>query len=201
MFAWGVDLWADILDSLPWLQPIGDALGWLIGQLGTLVGLPLAWLAFAAIVYVRTSAERSPGARVAALQRRWRRLPRWSRRLALRAAGDVLERWQPVVDAARLIARAGIVMLALYLFAFAVTNAAGDWLTFAAYRLLGPHETTWWFGASDGIALAASTVVAVLQFPLIAAAFDASVERSTRGASAEEDSSTANSSTSPAGTR
>lgn len=201
MFAWGVDLWAGIVDSLPWLQPVGDALGWLLGQVGTLIGLPLAWLAFAAIVFVRTSANASPDERLAGLRRRWRRLPRWSRQVALRAAAGVLERWQPVVDAARLIAGAGILMLATYLLAFAVTQVSGEWLTFAAYRSLGPHEVGWWFGASDGIALGAATVVAVLQFSLIAAAFDASVERSTRGDSAAEESSTANSSTSPAGTR
>lgn len=201
MFAWAVDTWNGIFDALPWLAPVGDAIGWVVGQFGTLVALPLAWLGVAAIVYIRTATKEAASERTARLRRRWRRLPRWTRRLLLWAASDTVERWQPVADAARLIVRSGAIPVGLYVFAFAVVQAAGDWITFGVYRLLGPHETGWWFGASDLIQLAVLAVVAVLQIALVAAAFDHSVKRSTIDRSASEDTSTTGSSMSPAGTR
>ena len=59
-----------------------------------------------------------------------------------------------------------------YLLAFAVITAASEWLSMLVYRLLGPHDTNWWYGASDAIELGVSAVLAVLQVAVVAAAFD-----------------------------
>lgn len=201
MFGWAVDSWTAIVDALPWLAAVGDAIGWVVGQFGTLVGLPLAWLAFAAIVYVRAAVRPTPDARTASLRRRWRRLPHWMRRVLTTATAGTTERWQPVADAGRLILHAGWPAIGLYLFAFAVVEAVQGWLAFGLHRLLGPHDTRWWFGASDGVAFAASTVTAVLLVALVAAAFDHSVKRSTDPGSDAERTSTAGAESSPAGTK
>jgi hypothetical protein len=174
MFAWAVDGWAAIRDEFAWLAVIGDAIGWVVSQVGTVVGLPLAWLAFASIVYFGTMPRSSrPGpASVRAASERWQRLPVWIRAVGTAVSAGILDRWRPVALAARLIWRSGPIAIGTYLFAFAVLTASTDWIRVGVYRLLGPHETGWWFGASDVIALGMSAIVGVLQVALVAAAFD-----------------------------
>lgn len=174
MFAWAVDGWATLRQDNGWLEVAGDILGWTLGQAGTLVALPLAWLAFASIIYFGTMprSRRPAPTRVARLSQRWSRMPVWVRRIGAAVSAGVLDRWGPIALAARLIWRSGPVALGTYLLAFAVVTAAGEWLTLVVYRLLGPHETAWWFGASDAVQLGVMSVVAVLQISLVAAAFD-----------------------------
>lgn len=180
MFAGIVDAWAELRGDFSWLRVVGDGLGWVWAQVGTLVGLPLAWLAFAAIVYVGTiprfSRPEAKAARTAAAARaateRWSRMPVWVRRIGSAVSSGFLERWRPVGLAARLIWRTGPIAVGTYLLAFAVIGAASEWLRMLVYRLLGPHETSWWFGASDAVELGIDALVAVLQIVLVAAAFD-----------------------------
>lgn len=174
MFAWAVDGWAGLVDSLPWLGTAGDIVGWTLGQTGTLIALPLAWLAIASIVYFGTMprSRRPAPAGVTRAGARWSRMPVWLRRIGMRLASGFVERWAPVALAARLIWRSGPLALGTYLLAFAVVTAVGNWLTLLTYRLLGPHETGWWFGASDLVQLGVMAVTAVLQVALVAAAFD-----------------------------
>ena len=174
MFAWAVDAWAGIRADFAWLGTIGDAVGWVIAQVGTHVALPLAWLAFASIIYfgVMPRSTRPEPAPARAVSDRWSRLPVWLRRLGAALSSGFLDRWRPVGLAARLIWRSGPIAIGTYLLAFAVLTTAAEWLRFALYRLLGPHDLAWWFGASDGVELVTDSVVAVLQVALVAAAFD-----------------------------
>lgn len=174
MFAWAVDAWADLREAFGWIGGIGDAIGWLVSQFGTIVGLPLAWLAFASIIYFGTMPRsRRPENRVVrAAGERWSRMPVWLRTLGAAAGSGAMDRWRPVALAAQLIWRSGPVAVGGYLLAFAVTAAAGEWLAMLVYRLLGPHDTLWWFGASDLVAFGIDVVVGVLQVAVVAAAFD-----------------------------
>lgn len=172
MFAWAVDGWAGLVEALPWLGPAGEILGWVLGQTGTLIALPLAWLAIASIIYFGTMPRTAPPATVAKAGERWSRMPVWVRRIGAKVVSGIVDRWGPVALAARLIWRSGPVALGTYLLAFAVVTAAGAWLQLVIYRLIGPHETDWWYGASDAVELTVVAVTAVLQVCLVAAAFD-----------------------------
>ena len=174
MFAWAVDGWAGIIDSVPWLGTAGEIVGWTFGQTATLIALPLAWLAIASIVYFGTMprSKRPALGGVSRASARWSRMPVWVRSIGARLAAGIVERWAPVALAARLIWRSGPLALGTYLLAFAVVTAVGSWLRLVAYRLLGPHETGWWYGASDVVELGVMAVTAVLQVCLVAAAFD-----------------------------
>jgi hypothetical protein len=174
MFAWAVDGWADLRASLSWLGGVLDAIGWAVGQFGTLVGLPLAWLAFASIIYfgAMPRSARAPSARLAEAGSRWSRMPGWLRRVAQAIAAGLLDRWRPVALAARLIWNAGPIVLGSYLLAFTALQVGEAWARLLIYRLVGPHPTGWWFGASDGIELAVAIVFGVLQVTLVAAAFE-----------------------------
>jgi hypothetical protein len=174
MFAWAVDGWASLVDSLPWFASANEIVGWMLGQAGTLIGLPLAWLAIASIVYFATlprSTGPASGA-VAKVSERWSRMPVWARRIGMTVSSGLVDRWGPVTLAARLIWRSGPIALGTYLLGFAVVTAAGEWLSLVVYRLLGPHDTGWWFGASDAVQLGVAAITAVLQVCLVAAAFD-----------------------------
>jgi hypothetical protein len=174
MFAWAVDGWATLVDSFAWFAVANEFTGWLLGQLGTLIGLPLAWLAIASIIYFGTMprSRRPASAALSRVSARWAGMPVWARRLGTTISSGLVDRWGPVTLAARLIWRSGPVALGLYLLGFAVVTAATEWLSLAIYRLLGPHETGWWYGASDAVQLVVSAITAVLQVVLVAAAFD-----------------------------
>lgn len=174
MVGWVVDGWADVREQFAWIGAFGDAIGWTWSQVGIVVGLPLAWLAFASIVYFGTMPRSSrPGpARLRAASERWERLPVWMRAAGTSIASGAVDRWRPVALAARLIWRSGPIAIGTYVFGFAVLTTGGQWLGIGIYRLLGPHATGWWFGASDVIELGIAAIVAVLQIALVAAAFD-----------------------------
>lgn len=174
MFAWAVDGWASLVDSLSWFAVANEFTGWVLGQLGTLVGLPLAWLAIASIIYFGTMprSRRPAPPTVSRVSARWAGMPVWVRRLGTTVSAGLVDRWGPVTLAARLIWRSGPVALGVYLLGFAIVTAASEWLSLGIYRLLGPHDTGWWYGASDAVQLAVSAVTAVLQVVLVAAAFD-----------------------------
>lgn len=180
MFAWIVDGIAELRESFAWFAFLGDAAAWLASAVGTVIVLPLAWLALAAIVYAGVLPRRvRRSTRAARLQvaaeRRWRRMPRPVRVLGTALSSGFRERWEPIATALSLVWRNGPVRLGIYIFAFAVLTVAGQWLTGLVYQLAGPHDTGWWIGMSDPINLLIAVIVTPLQFILVAAAFDESL--------------------------
>jgi hypothetical protein len=202
LFAWAVDGWAAIREAFSWIGVIGDAIGWAVAQVGTLIGLPLAWLAFASIIYFGTMPRTSrPGlATVRAVSERWSRLPVWARRLGSAVSAGFLDRWRPVTLAARLIWRSGPIAMGTYLLAFAIITAAGEWLRMAVYRLIGPHDTPWWMGASDVIELGLDAVLAVVQIAVVAAAFDHALRSDAADAIVDEAGDAVSAAAAPAAT-
>jgi hypothetical protein len=87
-------------------------------------------------------------------------------------SGGLLERWQPIATALRLIWRAGPVTMGVYVLAFGVLAVAADWLFVGVNRLLGPHDLGWWRAWGDPLGLLFDVVVFPLQVCLVAAAFD-----------------------------
>lgn len=182
MFAWAVDAWAALREQFSGIALAGDAVAWVWNQFGTLVGLPLAWLALASIVYFGTMPRSARPSRAASTARsRWERMPVWLRRLGTALTSGIVERWHPVALAARLIWRSGPIVLGGYLLGFAVVTAATEWLKIGIFRLIGPHDTNWWAGASDAVGLGVAAIVATLQVALVAATFDRAL-RSDRAA-------------------
>lgn len=197
MFAWAVDGWAQLRAASDLLVWVTDAVAWIAQQLGEVVAQPLAWLALGAIVLAgampaarrRQSPTRSArqarlDAARAATTARWRGLGPRTRRLLEWLVSGFLERWQPVATAARLIWGAGPIALGVYVLAFSVLTVATEWLRYAVYHVLGPHDGGWWGAIEQPIELAIATVVFPLQLCLVAAAFDFCVralQRSTEG--------------------
>ena len=174
-----------VIDSARELfAPIGwvaDGLGWLLAQAGTVLGLPLAWLTLAGIVYAVTSVRRTPHERMLALGRRWARLPRVVRKRLTEFASDLAGRWVPIATSVRLLWAGGIITIGLFVLAYAALDTSTLWLRFGIDRLIGPHELAWWFASDAVIGLAIDAIVEPLRISLIAAAWGYFLLRSTAG--------------------
>ncbi len=182
MFAWAVDGWAQLQLSFTWITWLSDAFAFIARQLGEVIFQPLAWLALAAIVLggalplvkraqTRARASRLDAARESAT-RGWNRIGPRTRRILSWPFGGLVERWQPIATALRLIWRAGPVAMGLYVLLFGVLTVGAEWLRFVLYRALGPHELSWWGAWEQPIGLVLDLVVFPLQVCLVAAAFD-----------------------------
>jgi hypothetical protein len=200
MFAWAVDGWAEFRAATTWLA---DGIAWIAEHALPLITLPLAWLAFAAIIYFGTLPRhtRPASPTVSVVQQRWAAAPLWLRRLGTAISSGFLDRWRPVALAARLIWAAGPFAIGLYLLAFAVVTAIGDWLRLLIFRLAGPHPVGWWYGASDGYEVAVQAVVGVLQVALVAAAFEYALRSSAAAALVEKAGDAVSSAAAPGATR
>ena len=178
MFAWAVDGWAHLQADYAILQALGDAWEWIAHQLGEVVFQPLAWLALASIVLAGALplARRRRQARMSRLREattaRWRRVGPRTRRILMLPVNDLVERWQPIGTALRLIWRAGPVTLGVYVLAFAVLTVGGGWLQFVIYHAFGPHEEFWWLAWDEPLTLLLGVLTFPLQICLVAAAFD-----------------------------
>jgi len=178
MFAWAVDGWASLRESIPAIDWASEAWGWITRQLGEAVFQPLAWLALAAIVLAGTLTiprGRSRGRLAAvgeAAARRWRAIGPRTRRILTWPVNGLRERWEPIASAFRLVWRAGPVVMGGYVLAFGVLTVGAEWLRFAVFHLLGPHELRWWIAWDEPIGLAIDALVYLVQLCLVAAAYD-----------------------------
>jgi hypothetical protein len=179
MFAWAVDGWEHTLDAVPFLRWLADGWDWITRQLGEAIFQPLAWLALAAIVLAgalplaarRRRRTRLDEARTSAT-RRWMTIGPRTRRMLMWPVNGFLERWRPIATAFRLIWGAGPVVMGIYVLAFGVLTIGTEWLKWAIYHALGPHEFGWWVAWDQPIGLLVDVAIFVPQIALVAAAFD-----------------------------
>jgi hypothetical protein len=179
MFAGIVDAWAQLTIDVPVIGILSDAWAWIARQLGEAVFQPLAWLALAAIVLAGALplvSRRQRRSRINemgdAAQRRWKTLGPRTRRILMWPFTGLVERWQPIATALRLIWRAGPLVMGTYVIAFGVLTIGTEWMRYGIYRALGPHSLGWWFAWDQPIGLVIDTVIFLLQICLVAAAFD-----------------------------
>lgn len=139
--------------------------------------LPAAWLLVAGVVYLRSlehlAEERVVPVRLeAALRARLARLPRLLQRRAKVAAEDWSDVWGPLSSAGRLVLRAGPLDLAVFVAAYGILYAAGQWLTRGLYAALGAHDSLFWFTVDPIAALGVSALVEPVRIVLLAVVFD-----------------------------
>jgi hypothetical protein len=186
---WFADVRAGMTGFLEPVAVVWDGIGWVLTQVGDVVLLPVAWLTLAGVVYGRALAESAARRRAAgprhALDRvharaadRLRALPGGVRRRAADVGEDLLSRWRPLVDAVRLIWRAGVIPMGLFVLAYTVLEAGTSWLLLAGVRVVGPHDLdAWWMNADDMLDFGVATLLEPLRICLIAAAYDLCLRR------------------------
>lgn len=160
------------------LAPLGfawAAIEWLLGEVGGLILLPVAWLTIAGVIYgqaVTAQALRIRGRRIARIRARYRLLPQGVRKRSLDLWQQVTARFRPIGNALVLMWRAGPLLVGGYVFAFVALAAAEDWLIVGLSRAAGPHFIQWWLFALPAITLLVTVFIEPIRMSIIAATYD-----------------------------
>ncbi|MEV6282935.1 hypothetical protein [Kribbella sp. NPDC051770] len=184
LWQWGHDAYGWVLDhvlGVERIREIWDAVtGFVaagIGDLWSAAVLPLMWITMTAVIYGRVvpKAERIEQLRwrFDRISNRWQRTPRLVQAAGNSMVSDWRDRWRPVRDAFRLVARSGIRPMLGYFLAWAVvTYAAGAvWILLRDY-VVGPQSLAFWMVIDEPIELAVEALKIMLQIALLAAAYD-----------------------------
>lgn len=192
---WLQGLWETLLTHA---GPVAAALHWCgaaIVALVPVVALPIGWLTVAAVIYSRALDQDDPATRARVvgrlrrgdrLRKRWVRLHPVARNRSRELMADLMARVRPLVDAVRMMARAGLAPMSVYVLAYAVVAAAPSWLFWAITRVVGPHPLAWWRVVDEPIDLLCQAVVEPVRIVLVAAAFAFCVRRFARAGSADD---------------
>lgn len=197
-----------------WWNASGAALGVLISA----VGLSLAWIAVASVVFgtpftpTWASARRAVlgergGSRMASMlergQPRWQRIPGLVQVRLAELVREQVGRFGPIVDAGRLILHGGAVPIAFFIAgyaALAVLSPSGAYFDGAvsdgylwrwATLVIGPQEWVWWEAYGETIRVAIGALVDPIRVALVTATFWFCLDQAKRSVDQEPDHATA----------
>lgn len=148
-----------------------------IGDLWTAAVLPLMWITITAVIYGRVlhKPDRTLPVRwrFDRVTNRWQQTPRIVRVAGNTMVADWKDRWTPVADAFRLVARSGIRPMLGYFLAWAVVNwcAGAVWIGLRDY-VIGPQSLAAWQVIDQPLGLVVDALRLMLQICLLAAAYD-----------------------------
>lgn len=158
-----------------------DAVEWLLGEVGGIVLLPIAWLTIAGVIYGQAVAPQTVrlGGTVATRARaRFDTLPSRLRARLKDIWSDILARFQPIGRALLLMWRAGPVLIGSYILLFTILLAADAALELGVTRAIGPQELVgFWMVNAPLIFLFIPLVIEPLRVVLVASAYDAVIGR------------------------
>jgi len=153
--------------SVDWLGPV----------VAQVILLPLAWLLIAGIVYTRALANVVddrviPERLEQAVTSRWAKLPSILQRQAYLLTDEWDDVGSPFTQSGKLIVKAGVLQLAIFVSAYGVLYALGMWFTWGVYRLVGPHDIGVWNLVDPLLSVAVTVLIEPARIVLLAAAFD-----------------------------
>lgn len=163
-----IGLWEPIrlaIEGIDWLTPVALQV----------VLLPLAWILIASIIYLRSLANVVEDAIPVPkrLTERVSRVPKVVREYAHIVTGAWQEVGLPVVFSARVILGAGLRNVAIFLCAYGLLFAAGQWVYRGLYSAVGARDYVFWLNYADPVlSLLISSVLEPIRVVLLAAAFD-----------------------------
>jgi hypothetical protein len=165
-----------------WFAPLGwawDAVGWVIGELGTVMLVPLAWLTVAGVVFGQAVSPQGVQWRGAVIERtrsRYAAVPQHLRRRLTDIGAGVGSRFRPIWRAIVLMWRSGPILIGAYVLLYAVLMLADQWLTIGVTRLVGPHDFyAFWRVFGTPLLLIAPMIIEPVRTALIAAAYDGTI--------------------------
>lgn len=162
-----------VIEGVDWVTPVALQV----------VLLPLAWLFIASIIYLRALGsvveEALPVPRTIGdrLRAGASRIPALVRKYGYLVTGTWDEVGRPAVFSGRLILRAGLRNLGVFLVAYALLFALTQWANRWIYIAVGAHDMSFWIVANDVLSLIISSVTEPLRVALLAAAFGYCLER------------------------
>lgn len=165
-----------------WFAPLGwawDAVGWVVGEIGALILVPLAWLTIAGVIYgqaVSPEGVQWRGQLVEGARTRYGSVPQRVRRRLSDLGSDVGARFRPVWRAVVLMWRSGPILIGGYVLLYVVVMLAEQWLRIGLIRLIGPQDFwTFWLVAGTPLLLLVPLVIEPLRTAVIASAYDATI--------------------------
>ncbi|WP_248174777.1 MULTISPECIES: hypothetical protein [unclassified Microbacterium] len=177
--AWLGDIRATVGE---WFAPVGwawDAIGAILGEIGGLIGEPLAWLTIAGVVYGQAVAPQGvqfQGALVRRARERYGAVPQRLRRRLADLGSGVGSRFQPIWRALVLMWRGGPILIGGYVLAYVLLMLLQELLRIAVFRAVGPQDVyEFWRAAGGALLLIAPLVIEPIRTALVAGAYDATV--------------------------
>lgn len=189
----GVSAWVQSRQAIAWVAdfrgwlgdlfaPLGwawDAVGWIIGEVGAIVLVPLAWLTIAGVIFgqaVEPEGVRVRGRIVDTARTRLGRIPQRLRRRLADLGSGVGARFRPIWRAIVLMWRGGPLLIAGYVLLYSLLILGERWLGFGITRLVGPHDLqSFWQAFAVPILLIVPLVIEPLRTVLVAGAYDATI--------------------------
>ncbi|WP_245360597.1 hypothetical protein [Kribbella aluminosa] len=145
-----------------------------IGDLWSAAVLPLMWITMTAVIYGRVVQKlEKPRWRFDRITNRWQQTPRIVRVAGNSVVADWKDRWNPVMNALRLVLRSGLRPMLGYFLAWAVVTFAASavWIILKLW-VLGPHTLQFWLVIDEPLNLITDGLKTMLQVCLLAAAYD-----------------------------
>ncbi|WP_371407950.1 hypothetical protein OHA10_15855 [Kribbella sp. NBC_00662] len=164
----GVDQVREVWDAVTGFIAAG------IGDLWNAAVLPLMWITMTAVIYGRVVQKLdAPRWRFDRITHRWQQTPRLVRIAGNSVVSDWKDRWIPVANAFRLVARSGLRPMLGYFLAWAVVTFAASavWIVLKLW-VLGPHTLQFWQVIDEPLNLLTDGLKISLQVSLLAAAYD-----------------------------
>lgn len=204
---WVTDVRAWLADSVAPLAWAWDGIDWLLGHAGGAIGLPLAWLTIAGVMYGQAVAAQAPSlsrhfagarfepvrARVQVARSGFRSLPSWAQVQLQRLWGSLVGRVTPIWRAVVLMVRGGPVLIGATVLLSAVLGWLEGALAWLTTRILGPHGfAEFWIVWDLLLLLPVTMIVETLRVAVTAGAYDGLIGRLRRqeADAAEEGSAT-----------
>lgn len=182
-------LWLDAahawaVERVAFVGWLWDGMGWLLGEAGGVILLPLAWLAIAGVVYGQAVAPEPVAVHhrlVDSARSRWALLPGRVRSRLADLGRDFVSRFRPIGRAFVLMWRAGPVLIGGYVLLFTLLLALSSVLGIALSRVIGPHDLgLFWTANALIITLVPMIVIEPLRIGLVAGAYDEVIGRLVR---------------------
>lgn len=178
---WLADLRAWTAEQLVPIAWVWEGVEWLLGELGGVILLPVAWLTIAGVIYGQAVAAEAPQLSVGILDRArhgWGALPSGVRRRLADIGGELVSRFRPIGRAFVLMWRAGPVLIGGYILLATLLVAGERLLGYGITRAIGPHDLkTFWFVADTAILLVVPLVTEPVRIALVSSAYDAVIGR------------------------
>ncbi len=177
--SWLGDLRAWLTETVAPVAWLWSAVEWLVGELGGILLLPLAWLAIAGVIYGQAVAPEAVRFTTPALERvrgRYSSLPARLRRRLTDIGQGMGERFRPLWRAIVLMWRAGPVLIGGYVLLYTILILGERMVAVGVTRAIGPHDTAeFWMVADTLIFLAVPLVIEPVRTVLVAGAYDATI--------------------------
>lgn len=181
---WLEDLRATIASAFVPLAWAWEGVEWLLGEVGGIVLLPLAWLTIAGVVYGRAvepgpvAAELIRGEAVERVRTGWRSLPTRVRSRLADVWADIVSRFTPITRTLGLMWRAGPVLIGGYILLYTMLLLLQGTLEWGLVRLIGPQDLDdFWFVNDELIFLVVPLLMEPLRIALVASSYDGVIGR------------------------